>query len=506
MSFLVLDAGTSAVKAALCTDRGLLLGVSRRPIAVRRPMAGWAELEPDAVWRALVLAGRQALVAAAGAEPVRAVGVSALLGHLFLDRRGEPLAPAVIWMDRRAAAEAAQIARRLPEALLWERTGRRPAVEHLAPRLLWLRANRPGLARRVRTVIGLKDELVRRLTGGELATDFAHLDYTLLFDIRRRRIDPEIASALDIDPALFPAARPATEVVGALGRRAAARLGLPPGLPVVCGSSDGTTAMYGGGVLVPGAAVLVSGTTDVLMTACRRPPTDPTRRLTVNTGMLPGLYLAGGATGLSGGAVGRLEELLGVSAGALGRRIARLPPGADGLTVLPGLTGERAPFWFAEASGGILGLGPGHGPEHILAAAMEATAFRLARLLAIMAGAGLQPARLHAVGGAAASRVWNGIRCDVLGIPLLRSKTAEATLIGTAMFCRAAVDGAALADTAARWLAFDRPLAPRPGRRARYRALAAAFEERLKTAALPTPVPRGDRAAGPRRGKRRSLP
>jgi sugar (pentulose or hexulose) kinase len=503
MSYLVADCGTSGCKAALISEAGRVCGMARRPFAVRRPAPDAAEVDPAEVFAALCAAGREAAAGRRGR--VRAVGVSAMLGWVLAGRDGRPLAPAPIWMDRRAAAAAAELERCVPAPALHAVTGRRAAPGLLAPILGWFRVHRPGILRRTRTAVGLKDELVRRLTGA-CATDFAHLDYTLLFDVERRRIDPGLAAAFGIEPGLFAAPGPATAVVGGLSPPGAAALGLPAGLPVVCGSSDGTSAMYGAGVLEEGTAVLVSGTTDVLMAAARRRPADRTLRLAVNTGMLPGLFLAGGATGLSGGAVDYLERLLSVTAVRLERRIRALAPGAGGLTLFPGLTGERAPFGCGAAAGGVAGLRPEHRPEHFLAAAMEGAAFRIARLLELMRRAGLAPERINLAGGAAASGAWNRIRCDAAGIPLRRPRVREATLLGTAMFCRAAVDGVGLEVSARQWLRFAPPLAPDRKRHAAYRELAAAFEARLDAAAEVERRLSADRrrAAAPAQTKTRS--
>ncbi len=408
-----------------------------------RPAPRHAEIDPDDLWRKVVSAARAALRAApAAGRRIAAVGVSALLGYVLLDRSGLPLGPAMIWMDNRAGAEVEEIRRRIPESDLYARTGRRASADLLAPRLLWLKRRHPALARRVRTVVGLKDEIVRRLTGA-IQTDVAHLDYSLLFNVHGQRPDADILAELGLEPDWLPPPRLATEVAGALTPAAASALGLPAGLPVICGSSDGTTAMYGGGVLQQGAAVLVSGTTDVLMTAAERPVADGSRTLTLNSGMLPGLFLAGGATGLAGGALEYLERLFSVSVRALERRIGLLPPGADGLLVLPGLTGERSPYWREYVTGGMVGLTLDHGPEHILRAAMEAAAFRAGRLLECLRRCGLTPLRLHVTGGYAGIGVWNRIRADVTGVEVARPRVAEATALGTAMFCRAALDGGA---------------------------------------------------------------
>ena len=254
MSFLVLDCGTSACKAAVVADDGKILSWARRPVRIEQPGPLCAEMDPDRLWAVVQAAARAALRAApAAGRKVMAVGVSALLGYVFLDWRAQPLGPAVIWMDNRAGSEAEEIKRRIPEEVSYARTGRRVSPELLAPKLMWFSRRRPGMARRIRSVIGLKDEMVRRLTG-VIQTDVAHMDYSLLFNIREGSLDRDISAELGIDPGWFPEPRMASDVIGSLTPEAGRRLGLSAGLPVVSGSSDGTTAMYGGGVIEIGRA------------------------------------------------------------------------------------------------------------------------------------------------------------------------------------------------------------------------------------------------------------
>jgi sugar (pentulose or hexulose) kinase len=484
MSYLVVDCGTSACKAAVVSESGQILALSRRPIRVLRPAPRSAEVEPEALWGQVAAAARAALRKAGGAgRRIEAVGVSAMLGTVFLGRGGRPLAPALIWMDNRAAAEAEEIRRRIPEALLYAKTGRRVSPELLAPRLMWLAKHRPAIHRRTRAVIGLKDEIVRRLTGA-VQTDSTHLDYSLLFNIRARRLDGDVLAELGIDGDLFPIPRLATDMAGALTPQAASALGLAAGLPVISGSSDGTTAMYGGGVLLDGAAVLVTGSTEVLMAAVDRPVEDPSCTLTVNTALSPGRFLAGGAMGLAGGALQHFQGLLGASVPALERRMRRLPPGCEGLLVFPGLEGERAPYWMAHVTGGMAGLGLRHRPEHVLRAAMEGAAFRTGRLLSLMRGFGLPVARVHVTGGYAGIGLWNQIRADIFGVEVVCAGAPEATALGTAMFCRAAMDGSlSLSDIARRWLTFGRRFRPHAARHAAYRALAGIFDDFIQATA-----------------------
>ena len=133
--------------------------------------------------------------------------------------------------------------------------------------------------------------------------------------------------------------------------------------------------------LQDGKAVLVSGTTDVMMMSTPHPPYDPTHALSVNTGMVSGSFLTGGALGLAGGTVKQMEKLLQTSMEDLEEKIENLPPGSEGLLFFPGLSGERSPYWRDSFTGGVIGLTMEHRAEHIFRAVMEGTSYRLLKLM-----------------------------------------------------------------------------------------------------------------------------
>lgn len=451
MSFLVIDNGTSQCRAAVVSRAGELVSQSQVPAKVNLGPGGHAEVHTERVWRQVTKVVRAELQKHPDAV-FDAIGVSAMLGYVLLDKKNRPLLPAIIWMDNRATKEAREILHRISEKDLYRRTRRRLTPELLSPKLLWLSRNRPDAFNRIEKVIGLKDDIVRRLTGN-VQTDVAHLNYTMCYNVEAGKLDSDILDALGIPASFFPAAHLAADSAGCVSEEAARATGLKAGTPVIVGSSDGTTAMYGGGILEDGKAVLVSGTTDVLMMNSPYAHYDPSHTLSVNTGMVAGRFLVGGALGLAGGTAQHMETLLRTTMKHHEEKITGLKPGSDGLLFFPGLSGERAPYWKDFFTGGVAGLTMRHGVEHIFRAIMEGTSFRLLRLLQILQDNTLAPEAIYLVGGCARMNVWNQIRADVLGLEVIRPPVVEATIMGTALFCRAAIDKSRpLVELAADWI------------------------------------------------------
>jgi len=479
MSYLVIDVGTSSCRATVVSDEGDVGTPSRRQIRLDHPQPSFAEINTDLLW--------QEVCKVIGAEIEKhpgvtfdAVGVSAMLGYVFLDKAGRPLMPAIVYADNRATAEVEEVRRLFSEDRFFAMTGRRSSPLLLAPKVMWLAKHRPAVAQKVSRIIGLKDDIVRRLTG-KIRTDVAHLDYSGLYNIYKGSLEADILDAFGIKKAFFADAAPATAVAGTISNAAAGQSGLRAGTPVITGSSDGTTAMYGAGVLEEGSAVLVSGTTDVLMICTARAPADADHALSINSGMAPGSYLVGGPLGFSGGSLQYFEQLLQTSVTEQEESIAALPPGSNGLLVLPGLTGERSPYWQEYLSGAIIGLTPQHKRHHLLRAVMEGCALRVLKLLAILSQIRLHPQKLNIAGGGANIDVWNQIRSDATGLEVQKLASTEATCLGTAIFCKAGLDKTqSLQEISGKWIKVAKRFAPDPERTRAYKKLARLFESCLE--------------------------
>lgn len=473
MSYLVIDFGTSSCRASIVSSQGTILSQSQEPVEIS-VTGTFAEIAPDLVWR-IVQKVIQAEIAKHSDEQIDVVGVGAMLGYVFLGSDHTPLRPAIIWMDNRAQVETEEMLQVFPEDDVYRRTGRKMSPELLAPKLLWLRKHEQF--GKIATVIGLKDEIIRRLTG-TVQTDYAHANYTVLYNVHRGEFDQDVASALNISLDLFPAVHPATDVVGVVSTSCARQLGIQEGIPVVCGSSDGTTAMYGGGILNKDRAVLVSGTTDVLMMLSPEGVDDQSGILSLNTGMAKGTYVIGGVMGLSGGTLNRFGTLFQWPLDEIIEQVRYVQPGSGGLLCIPGLSGERAPYWKENLTGSLLGLTLDHQPEHIIRALFEGTAYRIKQLIRILQKNNLFPRGINMVGGCSGIDSWNQIRADVTGLEVVRLRETEATSLGTALFCRTGIgESTTLQEATAEWIQAERIYQPVSEDHETYLKLAEIFEK-----------------------------
>lgn len=245
------DLGTQSTKASVFALDGRPLGHASMPVEVVRPRPGWAEQDPRVLEESACAAIRQALAAAP--EETRALGLAfsgQMGGAIGLDARGATITPYESWMDTRADGDRAESLAAAGPAVL-EANGIIPFV---GPRVRRWRREQPALAARLARVVAPAGYVAARLTGagqGEATCDRTQVNLFGCFDARRGTWDPALAGAIGLPPELLPRLVDPTDVIGWLAPDAAARCGLPAGLPVAGGIGDGTA-----GWLAAGAARL----------------------------------------------------------------------------------------------------------------------------------------------------------------------------------------------------------------------------------------------------------
>jgi xylulokinase len=430
---LAVDIGTSSVRASIVRADGSVVAQA----ASDTPDDVDGELDLNRLWVALCSVIAE-VVGIAG--PPDAVAVAAQLGTAFLDRSLQPTAPALMWQDRRAAAQAEQLSVALGEQAL-SIAGRRPAPEHAAARAMWFAAAAPDEWSRTRWIVTVKDFVVAQLTG-EVVTDPVSASYSLLYDVVNGAWSDTLARAASVQLERLPPVRAAGDRAGTVSRSAATATGLRAGTAVAVGGPDGSVGALGAGLVSAGATVDIAGTTDVLLHAIDHPAVDPTGRSLLNAYLLPGLWTVGGPTGMTGGAIAWLCGLLGLGTveeafDRLGDQVAELPPGAGGVRFYPALTGERFPHWRGDAGAEIAGLRAHHGAPHLLRAAEEGCAFALREGLEALEDMGFRVESVHISGGVSRRRQAMQLRATAWDREVVPLATSQATTGGSAMLAAA---------------------------------------------------------------------
>ena len=419
--YLGIDVGTTAIKALIVDESGSVVGEAEAPQELSVPQPGWSEQNPSDWWQGTIDAVRAAC-AQADIRDVKAIGLSGQMhSSVLLDDADEVLRPAILWNDVRTTDQCRFITDRVGKTGLRRLVGN-PALEGFtAPKLLWVRDEEPGLFDRVRTVLLPKD-FVRLLMTGVKATDPSDAAGTLLFDVRHHRWSEEMTDALEIDPAILPPVRGSASVTGGLTADAAEALGLRAGTPVVGGGADNAAAAVGSGVVEQGTMQTSIGTSGAVVAPIKRPRVDPGMRIHSFNHAIEDTWYLMGVVLSAGAALAWFSRMLVGPQGMpptydeLIAEAADVVPGADGLTFLPYLTGERTPHADANARGVFVGIHAGHQRGHLVRAVMEGVTFALRDSLELMRRLGVNADESVAVGGGARSQVWRQMQADVLGV------------------------------------------------------------------------------------------
>jgi xylulokinase len=417
--FAGVDVGTSAVKALAVDERGEVVGRAAVGYPLSSPQPGWSEQNPDD-W---VRAAREALTEL-GAGRLAGLGLSGQMhGLVALDDTQTPLRPAILWNDQRTGAECAEIEERIGRERLVAATGNVALTGFTAPKLVWMRRHEPELFERIRHVLLPKDYVRLRLTG-ELATDVADASGTLLFDVGARGWSAEVTDALEIPLSWLPPAHESCEETGT-----------HDGAPVAAGAGDQAAGAVGVGVDRPGPASVVLGTSGVVFAATPEFRADPQGRTHTFCHAVPGAWHAMGVMLSAAGSLSWFEQTFGG-----GEPIERLlaeaeerPPGADGVTFLPYLTGERTPHADPDARAAFVGLHASQGRGSLTRAVLEGVAFGLRDSLDLLRETGIEVELGRVSGGGARSSLWLEIVASVLELPLERVAVDEGAAYGAAL-------------------------------------------------------------------------
>ncbi|MDZ7801971.1 MAG: xylulokinase [Trueperaceae bacterium] len=433
---LGIDLGTSSVKVVAVDANGRIAARASRAYALDTPRPGWAEQDPESWWTATADAVRE-VAKAVGSGEVRAVGFSGQMHTLvLLDDAGRPTRPAISWADARSEAEVRRFAERVDRRTQVEVLGNPVVTGFTGPSLRWVQAHEPDVYAASTRVALAKDYLRLRMTG-VWATDVSDASATLLFDPYRRAWATGVVEVLGLDTSMLPPLIGSGEVAGTLHAEAAEALGLPAGLPVVTGASDQAAAACGCGLVDPGAMLVTIGSGGQVFMPLATPVADPRLRVHLFCHAVPERWHLLGAVQNAGLALDWVRRAFGWGWEELYARAAEVPAGAEGVTFLPYLTGERTPHMDPRARASWAGLALSHTPDHLARAAVEGVVFAVAEAVAACAEAGGSVEALAVTGGGAEPALTRQILADVTGRAVRRADVQEASAKGAAVLAGA---------------------------------------------------------------------
>ncbi|MDU4959176.1 MAG: gluconokinase [Sporomusaceae bacterium] len=482
------DIGTSGCRAVAFSSDGVAAGCGyAAEYPLYTPRTDWAEQDPELIWQATAGLIRSV------AGQVRSGG-GRLLGICFssvwhsfvpVDAAGAALAPMLIWGDSRSQRYSEQLRREQDAAAIYARTGCPVHPMYYLPRLLWFRRERPELFARTAKFISIKEYVLYRLTG-EYIVDRSIASGSGMYNLYLRDWDPALLALAGISASQLSAVASTTQTVPLLPA-AAVRLGLDAATPLVLGAGDGALANIGSGAVRPGQITASIGTSGAVRTIVDAPRTDPRGR-TWCYNLTDAHWVIGGAINNGGIAFRWARDKFAASEQQvaakleidayelLSRYAEQKPAGSDGLIMLPFFSGERAPYWNADARGVLFGLNLNHGKRHLIRATMEGIVYRMFSIFTALQEVAGPADEVRVSGSFVRSGLWLQIMADMFGTAIAVPEEAEGTAFGAAILGLYALGIIDSFDRIAAGIHIRKQYLPDAGNQRRYRQLYEIYE------------------------------
>jgi xylulokinase len=434
--FIGIDSGTQSTKAVLVDDEtGEILArrsASHEMLPSTTP--GCKEQDP-ADWAAALNSTIEQVLEVAGAQrrSVAGIGISGQQhGFVPLDGRGRVIRPAKLWCDTTTSAQCHTITSRLggPDRTV-EVLGNPILPGYTASKILWMKEEEPENFAKLATVLLPHDYLVYMLTGN-LVMEWGDASGTALMDVRTRTWCREAVGAVDagLAPKLPPLAI-STRPAGVLRREIATQWGLRPDV-IVTGSGDNMMGAIGTGNVREGIITASLGTSGTIYARSDTPIVDPMRDIATFCDAT-GRWLLLACTMNVTVATEMVRNMFGWSHEAFAEAAASVPPGSDGLMLLPFLEGERTPN-VPDGTGVWIGIRPRtFDAPHMARAAIEGVTLGLNYGLNRLRELNVQPTEIRLTGGGSHSAVWRQIAADIFGCPVVCLSQEEGAAFGAAL-------------------------------------------------------------------------
>jgi xylulokinase len=483
MSLLGIDLGTSGCKVAAFAAHGQCLAQASRPYDMRQSQAGWAVLDSHEVWARVREAIRE-VASRTSHDPITALATSSFgeaMVPVSRDRR--ILGNSILCMDARGAEHVARLEQELGQEAFYRINPNILGPQYSLPKLLWLREHEPALFQQADHFL-LWGDLVAFLLGCEPVTANSLANRTLLFDLARNDWSDELLAWSGIARQRLGRVVPGGTVIGEVAPAVAAELNLPRGVKVVAGGHDQCCNALGSGCIEAGTAVCGIGTFECI-TPCyaQIPPAAQmlAENLNVEHHLLPGLYVSF-LFNQAGALVKWFRDTFAADVAGdeeiYARLNAELPVEPTRLLTLPHFTPPLWPRSIPDSAGVILGLRTSTTRGEILKSIMECETLYFADAMQSLQRMGVHTNSFIATGGGARSDAWLQIKADIFGIPFIRPRISEGSLLGAAMLAGISTGVFASAgEAASRFVAEDRTFLPDPTRHALYKEKAALYRQ-----------------------------
>lgn len=453
MLVLSLDLGTSNLKGALYDLDGNEVAFKSLEYNLLLKAKGIVEVDVKEYWKKIVYIIRYLISSINNnSEKIVAI-VTSSQGETIvpINKNGEPLYNAIVWIDERTKAEAEEISKNFDVIEYFNKTGL-PEVNFSWPatRILWFKKNEPEIFKNVFKFLLIEDYIIFKLTGnfyGE-ATVYNGSYY---FDILEFKFIEPILEYIGITPNLLPKIQKPGSYVGDISIKASEETGLTRNTKVIIGAMDQFCGAIGAGNIKEGIATETTGSAFSMIVTTKNPIFNYDLKLPCYIHAIPGYY-AIQPYSFTGGMVLKWfkdnfcsDEIKIAKKNnrdvfeILDELAAKEPPGNDGLIMLPHLTGAFYPEYNPNAKAVFFGIGINHGKGNFVRAILEALGFMIRVYVESFKKLGININKIISMGGGSKSDLWCQIKSDISNLIIEVPKYKETALLGAAILAFLAI-------------------------------------------------------------------
>ena len=438
-----IDIGTQSTRAALLDLEGHVIASASTSQDMETPRPGWAQQDPQVWWNSTVSNICRVLQQTGiSSKDICGIGVSGQMhGCVSIDERGQLLSHAVqLWCDKRSADLVEDFKKRPDVSDSWRIAGSPPVANWFGFKIKWVSTYEPEVYRNAWKFFLPKDYINFKLSGA-VATDHTEASGSFLMDASSEDWSHTLVEQVGIDEDKLPPIFASSHVIGEVTPEVAALTGLAPGTPVVAGAGDMLCMLLAAGIIRPGNASDVTGTSSIISMFTDTPVFD--ERLMNLHHVMPG-WIPFGIIDSGGGSLKwfkdsfcqpEIEEAKKNGSqvyDVLNALAQEIEPGGEGLMYFPYLIGERT-LGTPYARGVFFGVTPRTGKGAMVRAIMEGITLELRRTVEIVEGAGHQIDVIYHSGGGAYSDVWSQIKADIYQKKVAIFENSEGGILGSAI-------------------------------------------------------------------------
>jgi len=409
------DIGTTSVKATISDINGEIVYETSRSHDLLSPHAGYAEENP-ADWVRNIYAILAEIANTFDTSRISGICISGMVPTLILlDSDGSPLYNSIQQNDARAVEEIKEWKNKLDEDKYFALTGNTINQQVLFPKISWIRKHYPQIWERTHSILGSYNYATYILTG-MLSLDENWALESGMWCVREKCWDSNILNLAELKETYFPSVKKSFDVVGYTTPKIKSMTGFPDGIPVTAGVADHVSSAFSTGVQEEGDLLLkIGGAGDILYAT---KSLSLNRKLFIDYHPIEGTYLLNGCMASSGSLVKWLMEIMRLpNFDSITPKAEQLPPGSEGLILLPYFLGEKTPIFDTEARGVYFGLNLSHAQAHLFRAVLEAVAFGFEHHVETLQESNHEIKRIFLSNGGARSPLWKQIVLDVIGMP-----------------------------------------------------------------------------------------